>query len=312
MQGIAMHDPYQQIELLGVEEARRLAQSKHERTQIDIAFSLLSDDAGELGITHSGFALTSLPHKKTDRTIWMKPGYRLTLHVESGRQRDGAHIGIPYGATARLILLYLQTEALRTQSRRIELGSSMRNWMTRMGMQVGGKSYKLITEQSRRISACRLTFFYDMGESEADARLNSGFVTSMLPVQQMRDSEQLSIWQDTVELDETFFNSLQKHAVPLRDEAIRQLSSRSLALDIYIWLAYRLHVLNKPTRVTWPALKEQFGQDYARMVDFRRWFRDAFGYALAAYPDARAEEIDVGLELRPSPPPVLRRQIGWV
>ena len=34
-------------------------------------------------------------------------------------------VGVPYGTRARLITLYLQSEALRTQSRDVELGNSI-------------------------------------------------------------------------------------------------------------------------------------------------------------------------------------------
>ena len=37
--------------------------------------------------------------------------------------------GVPYGARARMILLYLQTQAVRTGSREVALGRSMRDWM---------------------------------------------------------------------------------------------------------------------------------------------------------------------------------------
>ncbi|WP_081581597.1 replication protein RepA [Pararhodospirillum photometricum] len=58
-----------------------------------------------------------------------------------------------------MILLYLQTEALKTGSPEVELGGSMAAWMTRMGISVGGKSYRLIDEQAMRLSLCSLTFF---------------------------------------------------------------------------------------------------------------------------------------------------------
>lgn len=52
----------------------------------------------------------------------------MTLLVEPGvRVRAGAdpvHVGVPYGATARLILIYLQSEALKTGSRDVAFGGS--------------------------------------------------------------------------------------------------------------------------------------------------------------------------------------------
>ena len=66
---------------------------------------------------------------------------------------------MPYGARARMILLYLQTQAVRTGSREVALGRSMRDWMERMGLAVGGETARSLKEQAARISACTLNFF---------------------------------------------------------------------------------------------------------------------------------------------------------
>lgn len=292
----------------GVDQARQMAESKSERQCIEITAAILADDQGEIGISHSGFALTSLPHRSIEDALWIKEGYKVTLHVESGRNEDGSFVGVPYGAKARMILLYLQTEALRTGSPIVELGRSMRAWMRRMGLETGGETYKRITEQSRRISACRLTFFRDVGVDDRKARLNGSFVESDIPMHGVRDeSSQMNLWQDTVTLNKRFYESLIDHSIPLRDEAIRQLSNKSLALDLYTWLAYRLHTVGKPIPVSWPALYGQFGSGYAHLRQFKPKFRESLSYALAAYPEAHVELTEAGLMLHQSRPPVSKR-----
>jgi Plasmid encoded RepA protein len=74
---------------------------------------------------HAGFALTALPHCRITETEWVRETAGLTLRVESGKDERGTVVGIPYGSVARMILLYLQTEAVRTRSREVELGRSM-------------------------------------------------------------------------------------------------------------------------------------------------------------------------------------------
>ena len=69
--------------------------------------------------------------------------------------------GVPYGARARMILLYLQTQAVRTGSREVALGRSMRDWMERMGLAIGGETARSLREQAARISACTLKFFWE-------------------------------------------------------------------------------------------------------------------------------------------------------
>jgi hypothetical protein len=97
--------------------------------------------------------------------------------------------------------------------------------------------------------------------------------------------------------------------VPLQDAAIRAIANNSMALDVYAWLAYRLHSLDKPRPVSWKAVKGQFGAGYGRMDHFKNNFRPILALALAVYPDARVEEDErgAGLMLYPSRPPVPSR-----
>ena len=105
---------------------------------IETAYRVLSDDAEKMGFTYSGFALTSLPHKPQTELVWRRDGHNITMLIESGRDRTGKPLGLPYGSYARFILLFLQSEAIRTQSREIELGRSMRVWLGNMGLSIGG------------------------------------------------------------------------------------------------------------------------------------------------------------------------------
>src|ERR1700756_5661919 len=124
-----MAEVHQLIVLQGIEEARRQALSKHERQVVEAAYQVLSEDAEKIGFTYSGFALTSLPHKPQESGVWRRESHNLTLLLQSGLDSAGNPLGLPYGSHARFILLFLQSEAIRSQSREIELGSSMRTWL---------------------------------------------------------------------------------------------------------------------------------------------------------------------------------------
>jgi len=63
----------------------------------------------------------------------------------------------------------IRMPAFRGQITEEELLALVKSWMGRMSLTTGGKTYQLVTEQARRISACRLTFFADR-ESGAEAR----------------------------------------------------------------------------------------------------------------------------------------------
>src|SRR3954468_21398628 len=134
----------------GIEEARKQAISKHERNVVETAYRVLSDDAERMGFTYSGFALTSLPHKPQQATTWRREGHNLTLVIQAGVDRNEQSLGLPYGSYARFILLFLQSEAIRTGSPEVELGRSMRVWLgAKMGLSIGGMTYKNVAEQAR-------------------------------------------------------------------------------------------------------------------------------------------------------------------
>jgi hypothetical protein len=301
-----MGDVHQLILRDGVEGARSQADSKVHRQAIEAAAQVLAEEESRLGITHAGFAMTSLPHKRIGDAFWKRQGNRTTLLVESGRTRDGELIGVPFGSIARLILLYLQTEAVRTGSPEVELGRSMKAWMTRMSLSAGGKTYQLVAEQARRISGCRLTFFTEL--TNAELRSNGAFVQSSISLAGLADESQPTLWQDRVRLDDGFWRSLKEHPVPVREEALKAIGTRSLAIDVYIWLAYRLHALTKPTPIAWSAIHAQFGAGFRLVRQIKPTFLEALQLALAVYPEARVDIGSQSIVLHPSLPAVPRTE----
>lgn len=301
-----MGEVHQLILREGLEGARSKAESRADRQAVEAAAVVMTEEVSRFGITHAGFAMTSLPHKRIEEPLWRRQGHRTTLLVESGRTGQGGWIGVPYGSMARLILLYLQTEAIRTSSPEVELGRSMHAWLSRMDIPTGGKNYKLVSEQARRISACRLTFLTEI--PGAELRQNGAFVQNAITLTSATDDRQRALWQDRVRLDDGFWRSLREHPVPVREEAVRAIGTRSLALDIYIWLAYRLYVLTRPTPVTWAALHGQFGAGFKAVRQLKPTFRDALALALAVYPEAHVDLDQAGVVLHPSPPAVPRSE----
>ena len=248
--------------------------SPSERPLVDIAARVLSDESTNLGITYSGFCLTA-----------------------------------PYGSRARMILIYLQTRAVLDKTPIVELGKSMNAWLARMDIPICGQNYRDVREQAARLSACRLTFYWkdDLGRNsfKKDSIVQEG-------IRLQPDDKQGSLWQDTVRLSDSFYNSLCEHPVPIWEPAVRAISGKSMAIDIYIWLAYRLHVLPKATPISWSSLHKQFGAGFKHARQFKPEFRRCLGYALAVYPEAIVTDDDEGdgITLHPSRPPIPERLIG--
>ena len=297
-----MADVHQLILQHGIDEARRQAVTRHERVLVEAAYQILGEESEGIGFTYSGFALTSLPHKEQIEKVWKREGHNLTLILQSGIDRQGCEVGLPYGSYARFILLFLQSEAVKTRSREIELGRSMQVWLGRMGLSIGGKSYRLVKEQAKRISVCRLTFFGGLDEREV--LRNGAFVEGAITMAGTVD--QLPLWKDQVRLDETFYRALCEHPVPMSEAALRAIGPRSMALDVYIWLAYRLHALKRDTEVSWAALHAQFGAGFKRQRAFRAQFVESLDLAIAVYPDAKVSVEERGVMLRQSRPAIAK------
>jgi hypothetical protein len=287
----------------GIEAARRQAVTKHDRAVVEAAYQVLTDEQERAGFTYSGFALTSLPHKPVSELVWRREGHNLTLVMESGHDRGGKAIGLPYGSYARFILLFLQSQAIRSRSREVELGRSMRVWLGSMGLSIGGNTYRMVNQQARRISSCRLTFYADRAGREV--MRHGGFVDGAISLTD--DTAQGTLWQERVLLNEQFYQALLDHPVPVSEAALRAIGARSLALDIYIWLAYRLHSLGTDTTVGWVSLHGQFGAGVSRLRNFRSYFIESLQVALAAYPGAQVSIEPTGVTLRPSRPPIAVR-----
>jgi Plasmid encoded RepA protein len=282
-----------------------------DRRAVEAAARYMADEENGIGFLYSGLCQAALPHKRLpNSTPWQITSEHITLIVDPG-SRPGIDnvadpVGVPYGSRARLIMLYLQSEALRTGSRQVELGRSMRDWLSRMGVPIGGKSMQLVRDQAERISRCRLSFNV-RSERRLDFRQQT--IVDGAIFLEGDDGAQGSLFLETAKLSESFFAELQRHPVPLEEAAIRAISNNSMSLDLYAWLAYRLHALKGPVPISWAALKGQFGTGFRAIHHFEQSFIDNLGLALAVYRGAKVEVTERGLTLFPSKPPVAPRQI---
>jgi Plasmid encoded RepA protein len=291
----------------GRQGARALLGDEQRRI-VDLAANFMAIEDSEIGVTFSGFCMVSLPHRRLpDDEVWLRENGRVKLTLEPGVVPGTKHkVGVPFGAQARMVLLYLQSAAIRNNSPVVELGPSMHGWMTRMGVGDGGKNYRILREQMQRVALCNFTFRYEAEDGPPqftkDSIVRSGL--GSIATFGLTNPAQGRLWEDTVMLSDTFWQQLKKHPVPLLEAAIRAISNQSQALDIYIWLAYRLHVLDRPTTVSWDRLHQQFGAGYKEVRFFRRKFIESLKRALAVYPDADVDVATRGLVLKPSAPPV--------
>ena len=90
-----------------------------------------------------------------------------------------------------------------------------------------------------------------------------------------QDGEQRTLWPGSLELSPHFYETLRQHAVPLDYRTLSALRHLALALDISTWPTHRLYRIRdvNGVRLSWENLRDQFGQEYSEIKDFKREFR---------------------------------------
>jgi Plasmid encoded RepA protein len=284
---------------------------------LDLSTDIATNSPDDLTFHHTVTCQCALPSARPDPSLltWERRQGRATLLVEAGKVIDPKsgqfiQMPLPYGPKARLLLMHLNSEAVRRQSPVIPVEDSMTAFFRRlMGRTQDGRQAKMLKAQLSSLAAAT----FRMGISQGDDRalqVNTQVVTAF-DLWLTRDQNQRVLWPVTLRLSSDYFESLNRFAVPLDERAIAALAHSAVALDIYCWLAQRLHRIpeGRPQFIPWPALQEQFGQGYAHIRQFRAFFLKLLVQVKAAYPEAIFDADQRGMRLWTSSPPVKKRMV---
>lgn len=261
----------------------------------------------DLAFHHSLLCSVSLPRRPVPSREFLRQVGEGWLYVQAGALDlgDGPVLQpVPYGAVPRLALIWISTIARRSKSRDIFIGHSAAEFLEMLGFDKQGGRYGTLRRQLHALSACRIQLGF-RGQTINESVIKR--IDAWLPSAHSRRST----WPGSLVLDADFFDELVQHSVPLDARALHVLRGSALALDVYAWLAHRLHRLNhRPLWLPWHTLKDQFGHEYVGkhgLGDFCTSFKTALDKVLMVYPTARACIQRGGIELRQSPPPVPTR-----
>lgn len=266
----------------------------------------------DLLFQHTVFCQTVLPYRDPgpEVRIWERQQGNVSLSLEAGRAKDPqgqfVPVGLPFGTAARLILCHLNTEALRTGSPVIEIEGSMTAFVARLqGFGPNGAQIRKFKDQLVRLSAALVRLAVDR-ETHA-VQVDTKIIGAFELWGERFDQERL-LSPKKIRLGGDYFASLQEHAIPLDERAVGALAHSAMGLDVYCWLAQRLHRVD-PKRgqfVPWAALHQQFGQGYKLIRQFRSAFLEILKMVKTQYPAARFGADGGGMMLATSPPPVQR------
>lgn len=289
--------------------------TQRQRRLIESALGL-DDSCTEFGCLARTMAQATLPHsdpKLPPGTLYTRNTGQLTLTVAP----TSLLYGIPFGSIPRVILAWICTEAKLTNSPVLSLGRSQAAFMRQLGLPSGGRSIALFREQAMRLFGAVIAIAYT-DRKHADSSLRFLISDQSHVFWNARCPEQTTLWDSTLSLSDGFFREIMAAPVPIKLPVLHALSKSPFAMDIYVWLTYRMFVLAHSRRtsviIPWPHLHAQFGTGYPPTDKGIRNFRTNFllraNEVYPFYPEAQKHVTATteGLLLTPAPPHIKDRR----
>ena len=285
-------------------------QALHHFTLADQVNQLVtaSEADPDLGFMARLMALCSLPRTN--------PGNRKEYVRRNGPYKLGMTAGIdnklPYGTIPRLLLAWVSTEAVRTQSRELILGRSLSEFMRKLNIYStsGGRrgDRTRLRNQMRRLFNAHVQLVYE--DKLGEANVSSSVADRSEFWWNERKPDERVLWESKIYLGEAFFNEIINHPVPLDMNILKALTRCSLGLDLYLWLTYRTFALRAPLRLSWPHLYRQFGPNpnnaatHDAVQNFRRRILRELKKIKLAWPELNYTTAPGLLILHPSTPAI--------
>lgn len=264
--------------------AREPQNDRLARTAADV-WMTPADEARELAFVSRVLVQAFLPHSDPRKPGWVRKNGDFTLALKSGFEVSGTgdakFVGLPYGSIPRLLMAWLNSEAIRnaqdeknSNPRMIKLGSSLSEFLEKIGIDRSGGKKGGITRfknQAERLFRSEITVTCTGKNyiAERDIKVSDGrffFWDAGNP-------EQQTLWENSIELSERFYALLVNNPVPLDWRVLKGIKQSPMALDLYMWLTHRMSYLDKPVTIRWETLQQQLGADVERIDHFREKVR---------------------------------------
>lgn len=262
--------------------------------------------AGTLGFMTRSLAIATLPHRKTEDFRFVRRNGDFTLTMMTAHPQ-----GLPYGTLPRLLLTWVCTEVAQKRERVLSLGNNLASYLVELGLHNTGGKRGDITRLKHAMTTLFSSVISCHYEGKDSFALQNVLLADSVDWWTPQNPEEAGEWQSSLQLSEPFYKECIQHTLPFDMRAIRGLRQSPLALDIYVWLTYRMSYLSKRTTIPWVALAGQFGSGYSLseqgLRDFKRAFLRELKNVVMIYPKARVSDSPTGLVLWPSPPHVSYR-----
>ena len=275
------------------------------------SLALFGETDGRIGYQHSVMMMCFLPQKRlplSQRDFVVRHG-RAALQIEAGSLMDPRSVGVfkrcvvPFGSRARVILPYINSFAVRNRTREIDLGASLRTFLTRLGMSFDGRRGHEVTEQVEALAAAHI----QLGQWDGDHPVTRfGRVADAVSFWIDRDPAQSVLWEPTMLLSDQYYEALLERPVPLDMSHLLRLTRSPRRMDLYCWLTYRTARIRKggQVQIRLSDLQPLFGPDIQSGRHFKHRLSRDIVAVREVYPGFRLSIEGDMLILQRSPPPV--------
>lgn len=253
----------------------------------------------------------TLPHSNPgDIPIWKRKNGNITLAIRPGWDYENDRpIGYPFGSIPRLLLFWITTEALRTQSRKLELGESLAGFMREIGLEAstgGGPrgDGRRLQKQMERLFRANISL--EVTKKEASTTGKHWIDMQVAPEGELwwnfKKPNQATLFNSWIELSNKFYDAIITSPVPLDKRALKALKRSPLALDLYAWATYKTFSLRQHHKaeqfIPWRAFMTQLGAEYNNPMDFKHKAKNAFKKVLSVYPGLKLEDTEGGFLIK--------------
>lgn len=258
----------------------------------------------------------SLPHSDPGNVpVWRRVNGNLTLSIQTLISDDDT-ARFPYGVLPRLVLYWICSEAVKTQSRRLSFGRSFSSFMRSLDLNAsnGGKRSDSVRlhDQLDRLLGARI----QLRQAHIEG-LTAGVTNQFMQISDSNElwwtpgkSKQDSLFESWVELGEVFYKTITAAPVPLDLRAIKALRNSPLGLDLYSLICLKTYTANRhgtPQMIPWDGLHLQMGGEYSELRQFRARVRALLPRIAAVYPAMKVTAEAGHLVIAPAPTAIASR-----
>lgn len=139
--------------------------SAHKLRLIEAAAAIAAgEDEREIAYHHTVFCQTALPYRQVEDRIWERNNGFLSLAIEAGRalhpeSQKWVNLPLPFGPKARLIQIYLDTQAKLNDKPMVELEGSMTSFIRQLqGRAPNGPELRKFKDQAAALAGALFRF----------------------------------------------------------------------------------------------------------------------------------------------------------